>query len=252
MADMKVSIKKASDEQLTGIMYRLENESRVQELIKRIRRNSIEVDYRSEPQHVEKGVSLTKPVDELYHANTDTSVSIKKASDENLIRIMNRLRNENRVQNLIRSIRRDATEYNMREYMDTAVTTEKPITELYHFGVLGMRWGRRKGSDGSYSKTGKKGKNKKEDIKKISDAELRTKLNRLQMEAQYSKLTSNQRNKGRSIVKSMLGEIGKEVAKDILRETIKVGTDPAKAAIKTKVKTALDIAVTAAKLTAKG
>lgn len=83
---------------------------------------------------------------------------------------------------------------------------------LEHYGVKGMRWGRRKGgSSGSDSsvtpaKKAKKVKAVKPDVKKMSDKELRDKINRMQMEQQYAKLTGTK--EGRSKI-----EIGKEVFK---------------------------------------
>lgn len=71
--------------------------------------------------------------------------------------------------------------------------------ELYHYGVLGMKWGVRKDrrSGGSNSR-GKKSANYHDDyrkahdkksVKSMSDAELRSRINRLQMEKQYSDLS---------------------------------------------------------------
>lgn len=82
--------------------------------------------------------------------------------------------------------------------------------ELYHYGVLGMKWGVRR----SGAKLARGGKSKKasendhEDYKKahssksvrsMSDKELRERNNRLQMEKQYSDLTKKE-NKGKKLV----------------------------------------------------
>lgn len=58
--------------------------------------------------------------------------------------------------------------------------------ELYHYGVLGMKWGKRKARPVSedYKRAHSKTK-----ISEMSDAELRSRNNRLQMEKQYKDLT---------------------------------------------------------------
>lgn len=82
-------------------------------------------------------------------------------------------------------------------------------TTLQHYGVLGMKWGVRRGKGVASSNThSKKGgsDNPHEDYKKahdsksaksMSDKELRERLNRLQMEQQYSKLKSSDVNRGK-------------------------------------------------------
>lgn len=92
--------------------------------------------------------------------------------------------------------------------------------ELYHYGIKGMKWGVRRfqNKDGSYTAKGKKRYSSKDEpkhddykkahssksVKTMSDAELRSRLNRLQMEQQYSKLSSADVNKGKAFVsKSM-------------------------------------------------
>lgn len=92
--------------------------------------------------------------------------------------------------------------------------------ELYHYGIKGMRWGVRRfqNKDGSYTAKGKKryaGKGEQEhddykkahsskSVKTMSDAELRSRLNRLQMERQYSNLSKSDINRGKAFVsKSM-------------------------------------------------
>lgn len=89
---------------------------------------------------------------------------------------------------------------------------------LKHYGVLGMKWGVRRGS--SSSRTGSSRRKKKgssvelhEDYKKahdkksvksMSDAELRNRLNRLNMERQYSQLGGEPVNKGRSYANKIM------------------------------------------------
>ena len=84
---------------------------------------------------------------------------------------------------------------------------------LIHYGTKGMKWGIRRyqNKDGSLTPAGKKrySEDESEDYKKahsgksvktMSDAELRSRLNRLQMEQQYSKLSSSDVNKGKQFI----------------------------------------------------
>lgn len=129
--------------------------------------------------------------------------------------------------------------------------------ELYHHGVLGMKWGRRRyqNKDGSLTPAGRKraeklekkynkvtGKNlkkqnsssdqnnesanKKKSIKEMSDAELRTRINRLQLEKQLSSLEPEQISRGKKIFTSMrddviapaLRDAGKKLLTDYLNK----------------------------------
>ncbi|MGN1242959.1 MAG: hypothetical protein ACI4TN_01860 [Candidatus Enterosoma sp.] len=88
--------------------------------------------------------------------------------------------------------------------------------ELYHYGVLGMKWGVRRSRPSSSSKTGKKRKqpvyehedyiqaHSKKSVKSMSDAELRRRLNRLQMEKQYKELNPGRVNKGKKYINSFI------------------------------------------------
>lgn len=83
---------------------------------------------------------------------------------------------------------------------------------LQHYGVLGMKWGVRR----SPAQLGRKRKTStnyhddyrkahaKDSYKTMSDKELRSRLNRLQMEQQYSKLNPSNIAKGKSYVNSFI------------------------------------------------
>ena len=75
--------------------------------------------------------------------------------------------------------------------------------ELYHYGVLGMRWGVRRyqNEDGSYTNAGKRRKREpphedytrahdRKKVSEMSDRELQQRLNRLSNEEQYRKKTA--------------------------------------------------------------
>lgn len=106
-----------------------------------------------------------------------------------------------------------------------------PITENYlaHYGVKGMRWGRRRGGDDLSSESasspastttaskprkvaGKTVTDDGKDITRMSDKELRERINRINMEQQYHKLTEPSYppvKNGMDTVNGMFNTIGK-------------------------------------------
>ena len=92
---------------------------------------------------------------------------------------------------------------------------------LKHHGVLGMRWGvrrvRPKSSSGSrFSRKSYKNsvEPKKKTIKDLSDNELRSKINRLELEKRYKELSSSdkQSSRGKKFVMDVLETSGKSSA----------------------------------------
>lgn len=89
--------------------------------------------------------------------------------------------------------------------------------ELYHHGVKGMKWGvRRKFNNFQTDRQAKKelkNLNMHEDYKnahikkhvsEMSDVELRARINRLQMESQYSKLSPSHIDRGKTYAQSAM------------------------------------------------
>ena len=89
---------------------------------------------------------------------------------------------------------------------------------LEHHGVLGMKWGVRRtpaqlgrGKSSSSKKTPSddshedyKKAHSGKSVKSMSDAELRSKLNRLQMERQYSQLSKSDVNRGKKYLDTVI------------------------------------------------
>lgn len=110
----------------------------------------------------------------------------------------------------------------------------KENKELKHFGVKGMRWGIRRSTPTQMSKAktaadegsriSKEGSNlvktygsvrnarKSEDLSKLSDAELKSKIDRMNLEQQYSNLNSSQVSKGQVYARSALEVAGSVLA----------------------------------------
>ena len=93
--------------------------------------------------------------------------------------------------------------------------------EIYHFGIKGMKWGIRRfqNKDGSRTALGKKRRSSEEihddyrkvhdkkSIKSMSDSELRSRNNRLQMEMQYKNFTKK-KSIGKKAVQTFIGVAG--------------------------------------------
>ena len=142
----------------------------------------------------------------------DKTKTIKSATDKELDELLVRLRKENEVQNLIGDLKRKSSPYDSMSYDRPNVSTEEPIDSLYHVGVLGMKWGRRKGSKTNNSKKTKtefsddykqSRQSKSKSYKSLSNKELQALTQRMELERKLRDLKSSDYQKGLDVVKTI-------------------------------------------------
>ena len=173
----------------------------------------------------------------------DMTKSIKEQTDKELDALILRLRKEAEAQGLVQDMKRRSTPsapydpYNNNDIRDFSVSTEAPVSSLYHFGILGMKWGvrRQRGSDGRVieGSRGSDDHQKARDLKKkgasnLSNAELKSYVERMNLEKQYSNLNKKEVSAGRKFVNDILVTAGKTtltnfVTKQMTAQLDKVG-----------------------------
>ena len=163
----------------------------------------------------------------------DKSKSISELSQKELQEMMGRLNSEREIQRLIREMKRNAGE---KETYDEPfkIDTITPIEQLYHHGILGMKWGRRRyqREDGTRTPAGKKREqieySKSDDHMQsrtakakspdgLSNDELRKLNERLNLEESYKKLTSAKMGKSESWVKKAINSAAEQALSDFAK-----------------------------------
>ena len=104
--------------------------------------------------------------------------------------------------------------------------------ELKHFGVLGMRWGVRRGRNAVSSKARKHPR-----AQDLSDDELKQRITRLEREQNYKRLTAGKFDKAKKIVGGILiGVATAQVARFVNKGVDKGVTAIGKKAVETYMK----------------
>lgn len=154
----------------------------------------------------------------------DKTKTIKGATDKELDALIERLGKEVRLQDLVASLKRNGLpngEY--LPYGQSSVSTEAPIESLYHFGILGMHWGRRKaqqpGSDEHERAVGLR----KKGAANLTNAELKALNERMQLEKTFKELKKADISPGKAFVQKTLRDAGSEAAKNFTSKALGVG-----------------------------
>ena len=165
----------------------------------------------------------------------DKSKSISELSQEELRNMIGRLGAERELESIIRELKRNSGERDTYEN-PFVVDTTTPIDQLYHHGILGMKWGRRRyqNEDGTRTTAGKKrdrmnGRDdraeeyqrtrdaKKKGIKRYSNDDLKKINERLQLEETYRRLTQQDRAKSESWVKQSIQKAAEGAVTDFTK-----------------------------------
>lgn len=151
----------------------------------------------------------------------DKTKTIKNCTDQELKELLTRLRLESDVQDLIMQLKRKSADGYVSYDQQLGISTETPIESLYHWGILGMKWGRRRGSN-KPTMTKKKPNNsqdyntaeglKKKKLSQMSNSELRALNERMQLERSYKDLKKVNKSSGRKFVEDILSGSAKQLA----------------------------------------
>jgi hypothetical protein len=111
--------------------------------------------------------------------------------------------------------------------------------EIYHWGIKGMKWGRRRyqNPDGTLTPEGKtryddreKKKSMRKDVKNrrlLSDADIKKKIERIKLEKELKSLTEDELLPGKKVVSNILSNSGQKVATTLLTGAVLYATKAA-------------------------
>lgn len=204
--------------ELRELRARLDLERNVERrIMEYIRRSSDEeYDYENPPK-----VDTKTQIGEMYKTHSDFSnKTIEELSMEELRKLDHRIQLEEEVAYTIRELRRNSGEkvdYDNPSKIDNST----PISQLYHHGIPGMKWGVRRyqNEDGTLTDKGRrrlssvenaskkgskildeaskigtktsKSKTIRKDYSDMTDAELQKRIQRLSLEENYGRLTGD-------------------------------------------------------------
>lgn len=163
----------------------------------------------------------------------DKSLTIKQASNKQLMQILDRLRLEREVQDLIRSIKQNANPQDFSEPTgQEGIDLNTPIQDLYqkyeesdvndvlaHYGILGMKWGvrRERGSNGLVTRF----KERRAKNKATKEEKFREKQNKMFKETddKVAKLPAKEKKAFEEFLKPLVGS-REQIDDDVLYDQL--------------------------------
>lgn len=105
------------------------------------------------------------------------------------------------------------------------------MAELAHYGVLGMKWGVRRDNPSGSKKKSSPGSDdyqkartlRKQGPKNLTNAELRTAVERMNLERQYKDLTKKDISGGQAFAQRTLKRIGDRVVEQTINSAVDAG-----------------------------
>lgn len=216
------SISQMTLQELTNLNARLRREREIGGVILELLRDSGgKWEYDDPPK-----IDTTTPIGQLYPTESEIqSKSISQMTMAELGQLLERLRQEGEAHNLIYDLKRNSGERWSWEDKPV-VDSVTPVDQLYHHGVLGMKWGVRKDrktggtrntpmTKSGVKTTSKPAVPRAEDflesrrfkakaVAGLSTVELKKLNERLNLEKQYKDLTKDERQKGKTFASKAL------------------------------------------------
>ena len=115
---------------------------------------------------------------------------------------------------------------------------------IVHYGILGMKWGKRKARTSDppskvkrrFGRDSTDEKPKRKSISDMSDTELQSLVNRIQLEKRYAQLTAKEASPGQKFVKSVLTDASKQTATKYVAKFMTQGAEALEEAMKKRLK----------------
>lgn len=99
--------------------------------------------------------------------------------------------------------------------------SDDPRKDLMHYGVPGMRWGKRRGGGGGASSKS----SPKLTVKGLTNEELKTAITRMKLEQEFIKLATPVPSPGKKAVQQMVANVAKQSAEAYLKKGMADGGD---------------------------